>query len=86
MLPYQTLKNEMMKAAPTQARVGEDAVRRLQELLEGIISVMTHEAFLFAQHTNRTTIKGRDILLAARTTGVLDAYNRGRIQEGSTAQ
>ena len=48
-------------------RVSDDAKKAMQEVLEGYASGITHKAVELAKHGGRTTVKSKDIRLAART-------------------
>jgi len=47
-------------------RVGDDAVKALQVVLEDIGTKLGREAIVFAKHANRKTVRAKDIELAAR--------------------
>ena len=48
-------------------RVSEDAKKAMQEVLEGYANGITNKAVELAKHGGRTTVKAKDIRLAART-------------------
>lgn len=61
-LPYAPIGALIQEA--TGKRVSKDAKKTGAQILEGVSEKIVYKAKLIAEHSNRTTIKGKDIILA----------------------
>jgi len=66
-IPREAIRR-MIKEAGAE-RVGDDAVTELGRVLEQIANDISQSAIVLAGHSGKKTVKGKDISLAASTTG-----------------